>query len=563
MENTTSKKWINGIRNFFLILFAAFSISFIANAFQPEGDEVNFEMGKNMELFGSVYKELHMYYVDEIEPGNLMQIGMDAMLESLDPYTVYIPESQIEDFRFQTTGQYGGIGALIRKEGDFVMITDPYKNYPAQKEGLRAGDIIIAIDGKSIKGKASDEVSSLLKGSPGTTLKIKFTRPGSTEEMEKTLTREEVKIPSVPFYDMIDAETGYIKFTQFTSNSADDVKRAFKALKEKGMKKLIFDLRDNGGGLLNEAVDIVNMFVPKGTEIVRQKGKVSSMNFNYKGNNDPNDLNIPIAVLVNGMSASASEIVAGGLQDLDRAIIVGQRSYGKGLVQQTKSLPYGAMIKLTVAKYYTPSGRCIQKLDYTHKQEGKAVAMADSLIQKFKTKNGREVFDGRGIDPEIFIPEKEYSQITTALFAQDLIFDYATNYRIKNETIADARNFNFTDAMYDDFLVFLKDKEYSYSTATMKEYETLKKIAEKEKYAEGAQAEFDALLKKISPDKNEDLKRFKEEITWFLENEIISRYYYEDGRIEMSLVNDPFIIEAKKVLDDKSRYDAILKGTAK
>lgn len=563
MENITSKKWIKGARNFFLILFAAFSISFIANAFQPEVDEVNFEMGKNMELFGSVYKELHMYYVDEIEPGNLMQIGMDAMLESLDPYTVYIPESQIEDFRFQTTGQYGGIGALIRKEGDFVMVTDPYKNYPAQKEGLRAGDIIIAIDGKSIKGKASDEVSSLLKGSPGTTLRIKFTRPGSTEEMEKTLTREEVKIPSVPFYEMIDAETGYIKFTQFTSNSADDVKRAFKALKEKGMKKLIFDLRDNGGGLLNEAVDIVNMFVPKGTEIVRQKGKVSSMNFNYKGNNDPNDLNIPIAVLVNGMSASASEIVAGGLQDLDRAIIVGQRSYGKGLVQQTKSLPYGAMIKLTVAKYYTPSGRCIQKLDYTHKKEGKAVAMADSLIQKFKTKNGREVFDGRGIDPEIFIPEKEYSQITTALFAQDLIFDYATDYRIKNETIADARNFNFTDAMYEDFLVYLKDKEYSYTTATMKEYETLKKIAEKEKYAEGAQAEFDALLKKISPDKNEDLKRFKEEITWFLENEIISRYYYEDGRIEMSLVNDPFIIEAKKALDDKARYDAILKGTAK
>jgi carboxyl-terminal processing protease len=563
MENTTSKKWIQRTRNFFLILFAAFSISFIANAFQPGGDEVNFEMGKNMELFGSVYKELHMYYVDEIEPGNLMQIGMDAMLESLDPYTVYIPESQIEDFRFQTTGQYGGIGALIRKEGDYVMVTDPYKNYPAQKEGLRAGDIIVAIDGKSIKGKASDEVSSLLKGSPGTTLKIKFKRPGTTEEMEKTLTREEVKIPSVPFYDMIDSETGYIKFTQFTSNSADDVKRAFKALKEKGMKKLIFDLRDNGGGLLNEAVDIVNMFVPKGTEIVKQKGKVSSMNFNYKGNNDPNDLNIPIAVLVNGMSASASEIVAGGLQDLDRAIIVGQRSYGKGLVQQTKSLPYGAMIKLTVAKYYTPSGRCIQKLDYAHKQEGKAVAMADSMIQKFKTKNGREVFDGRGIDPEINIAEKEYSQITTALYAQDLIFDYATDFRNKNETITDARNFEFTDAMYNDFLVFLKDKEYSYTTATMKEFETLKKIAEREKYAEGAQSEFDALLKKISPDKNEDLKRFKEEITWFLENEIISRYYYEDGRIEMSLVNDPFIIEAKKILDDKAKYDAILKGTAK
>jgi carboxyl-terminal processing protease len=563
MQESKTSIWLKKGRNVLLILFAAFSISFIANAFEPEADEVNFEMGKNMELFGSVYKELHMYYVDEIEPGNLMQIGMDAMLESLDPYTNYIPESQIEDFRFQTTGQYGGIGALIRKEGEYIMVTDPYKNYPAQKEGMRAGDIIIAIDGKSIKGKASDEVSSLLKGSPGTTLKIKFTRPGSTEEMEKTLTREEVKIPCVPFYGMIDSETGYIKFTQFTSNSSDDVKKAFKDLKGQGMKKLIFDLRDNGGGLLNEAVSIVNMFVPKGTEIVKQKGKISSMNFNYKGSFEPTDLNIPIAVLIDGMSASASEIVAGGLQDLDRAVIVGQRSYGKGLVQQTKSLPYGAMIKLTVAKYYTPSGRCIQKLDYSHKKEGKAEAVADSMIQKFKTKNGREVFDGRGVDPEIKIDAKEYSQITTALFAQDLIFDYATEYRIKNETISDARNFKVTDAMYNDFLVFLKDKEYTYTTSTMKEFEALKKIAEKEKYAEGAQLEFDALLKKISPNKSDDLKRFKDEISWFLENEIISRYYYEDGRIEMSLVNDPFILEAKKVLDDKNRYEGILKGTAK
>lgn len=563
MQETKSLQWNKRLRNTLLILFAAFSISFMATALQPDNEEVNFEMGKNLELFGSVYKELHMYYVDEIEPGSLMKIGMDAMLESLDPYTVYIPESDIEDFRFQTTGQYGGIGALIRKEGEYVMITDPYKNYPAQKGGLRAGDLIIAIDGKSIKGKSSDEVSSLLKGSPGTTIKIKFTRPGSTEESEKTLTREEVKIPCVPFYSMIDQETGYIKFTQFTSNSADDVKKAFKELKEQGMKKLIFDLRGNGGGLLNESVEIVNMFVPKGTEIVRQKGKVSSMNFTYKGSLDPTDLNIPIAVLVDGMSASASEIVSGALQDLDRAVIVGQRSYGKGLVQQTKTLPYGAMVKLTVAKYYTPSGRCIQKLDYSHKKEGKAEVVADSLIKKFKTKNGREVFDGRGIDPDIKIEEKEYSQITTALFAQDLIFDYATEYRMNNETIADARSFKVTDDMYNDFLVFLKDKEYKYTTSTMKEFENLKKVAAKEKYSEGAQAEFDALMKKLSPDKTEDLKRFKDEIIWFLENEIISRYYYEDGRIEMSLVNDPFIIEAKKVLDDKTRYENILKGTAK
>lgn len=547
----------------FITLISVFSFTYFSYAVQPEPEEVNFEMGKNLELFGSVYKELHMYYVDELEPGDLMKTGMDAMLESLDPYTVYIPESQIEDFRFQTTGQYGGIGALIRKEGDYCMITDPYKNFPAQKADLRAGDIITAIDGKTIKGKSSDEVSSLLKGSPGTSLKLKIKRPGETEEFEKSLTREEVKIPSVPFYDMIDAETGYIKFTQFTSNSSDDVKNAFQALKQKGMKKLVFDLRGNGGGLLNEAVNIVNFFVPKGTEIVKQKGKVSSMNFNYKGSFEPIDLTIPIVVLVDGMSASASEIVSGALQDLDRAVILGQRSYGKGLVQQTKTLPYGAMIKLTVAKYYTPSGRCIQKLDYSHKKDGKAEAVADSLIRKYKTKNGREVFDGRGIDPEIVIPEKEYSQITTALYAQDLIFDFATEFRIKNEKITDARNFKLTDDQYNEFLDFLKDKEYKYTTATMKHFEELKKAAEKEKYAEGANAEFDALLKKLSPDKTEDLKRFKDEIKWFLENEIIARYYYDDGRIEMSLVNDPFLIEAKKVLDDKNRYEGILKGTAK
>ncbi len=561
MQDLSQKRsWLSSL---LLLTVAVFSLSFIASSLKPEGDEVNFEMGKNLELFGSIYKELHMYYVDELEPGELMKTGMDAMLESLDPYTVYIPESQIEDFRVQTTGQYGGIGAMIRMDGDYVIITDPYENYPAQKGGLRAADKIISIDGKSIKGKSTEEVSSLLKGSPGTTIKIKFIRAGETDETEKTLTREEVKIPCVPFYDMIDAETGYIKFTQFTANSADEVKKAFKALKDKGMKKLVFDLRGNGGGFLNEAVDIVNFFVPRGTEIVKQKGKVSAMNANYKGENEPIDLTIPIVVLMDGMSASASEIVGGGLQDLDRAVIVGQRSYGKGLVQQTKTLPFGAMLKLTVAKYYTPSGRCIQKLDYSHKKEGKAEAVADSLIKKFKTKNGREVFDGRGIDPDVKIEEKEYAEITRTLFGENLIFDYATEYRIKNETISDARNFTFTDEMYNDFLVFLKDKTYSYTTATMKKYEDLKKIAEKEKYAEGAQAEFDALLKKITPEKDADLKRFKEEIKWFLENEIIARYHYEDGRIEKSLVDDPFLIEAKKLLDDKVRYEAILKGTGK
>lgn len=561
--NLLSNKIQNITRKMAIVLLAIFTLSFIAVQIKPAEDEVSFEMGKNLELFGAVYKEIHNLYVDEIEPGGLMKTGIDAMLESLDPYTVYIPESQIEDFRFQTTGQYGGIGALIRKEGDYVIITDPYENYPAHKAELQAGDKILEIDGKSIKGKNSEDVSSLLKGSPGTTLKVKVERPGQKELIEKTLTREEVKIPSVPFYDMIDNETGYLKFTQFTANSASEVKKGFMALKEKGMKKFIFDLRGNGGGFLNEAVDIVNMFVPRGTVIVKQKGKIASMNITYKGQSEPTDLNIPIVVLVDGNSASASEIVSGGLQDLDRAVIVGQRSYGKGLVQQTKPLPYGAMIKLTVAKYYTPSGRCIQKLDYSHKQDGKAIAVADSLIQKFKTKNGREVFDGRGIDPDVMVAEKEFSQITQVLVAKNFIFDYATQFKLVNKEIEDARKFKITDAQYNDFLVFLKDKDYSYTTASMRKFEELKKMAEKEKYAESAQKELDALMNKLNPDKSDDLMRFKDEIKWFLENEIISRYYYQNGRIEMALVADPDIIEAKKVLDDKTRYDGILKGKEK
>lgn len=546
-----------------IVLLSVFTLSFIAVQIKPAEDEVSFEMGKNLELFGAVYKEIHSLYVDDIEPGGLMKTGIDAMLESLDPYTVYIPESQIEDFRFQTTGQYGGIGALIRKDGEYVIITDPYENYPAHKAELQAGDKILEIDGKSIKGKNSEEVSSLLKGSPGTTLKVKVERPGQKDLIEKTLTREEVKIPSVPFYDMIDSETGYLKFTQFTANSASEVKKGFMALKERGMKKFIFDLRGNGGGFLNEAVEIVNMFVPRGTVIVKQKGKIASMNITYKGQSEPTDLNIPIVVLVDGNSASASEIVSGGLQDLDRAVIVGQRSYGKGLVQQTKPLPYGAMIKLTVAKYYTPSGRCIQKLDYSHKQDGKAIAVADSLIQKFKTKNGREVFDGRGIDPDVLVSEKEFSQITQVLVAKNFIFDYATQFKLVNKEIEDARKFKITDAQYNDFLVFLKDKDYSYTTASMRKFEELKKMAEKEKYAESAEKEFEALMKKLNPDKSDDLMRFKDEIKWFLENEIISRYYYQNGRIEMALVADPDIIEAKKVLDDKTRYEGILKGKSK
>lgn len=523
----------------------------------------DFEISKNMEIYGAVYKEINSYYVDQPQPGQLMKEGIDGMLRSLDPYTVYYPESDIEDYRFMTTGQYGGIGSMIQKHGDFSVVTDPYEGYPAQKAGLEAGDIILAVDGKEITGLHTDDVSRLLKGAPGTAVKIKIKR--NDEVLDKTLTREEIKIKDVPYFGMVDDKTGYIKLNSFTNSASSEVKAAFKTLKdEKGMKQLIFDLRGNGGGLLNEAVSIVNIFVPQGTEIVRQKGRMPNMNAIYYAKEQPLDDKMPLVVLVDGGSASASEIVSGSIQDLDRGIVIGTQSYGKGLVQQTKNLPYNTVVKLTVAKYYTPSGRCIQRLDYSHKDEkGKAIAVADSLITKFKTRNGREVYDGHGIDPDIKIEEREYSKILISLITQHIIFDYATIFRRSNKTIGDARNFSITDEQYNAFLAYTKDKDYSYTTSSEKEFETLKKIAEEENYFSGAEKEFDELLKKLQPSKEEDLIRFKREIKEFLELEIVGRYYFQTGKTEHALNNDPYILSSVKILNDTKRYNGILDGSVK
>lgn len=547
----------------FAFLVTVATAGFFSLSFTPV-ESNDFELSKNIEIFGSVYKEVHAFYVDEPQPGKLMKEGIDGMLKSLDPYTVYIPESDIEDYRFMTTGQYGGIGALIRTREKYVMITDPYEGYPAQKAGLMAGDKILEIDGKLLEGKTSDEVSRFLKGQAGTTVKLKVKREGE-EPFEKTLTREEIKIKDVPYYGMIDAETGYIKLNGFTQTASSEVKAAFRDLKEKkGMKKLVFDLRGNGGGLLMEAVNIVNIFVPRGQEIVSQKGRMQGMSAVYHGKEEPLDTQIPVAVLIDGGSASASEIVAGGIQDLDRGIIIGNRSYGKGLVQQTKQLPFNSMVKITVAKYYTPSGRCIQKLDYSHKdQSGKAIVFADSLVGKFKTKNGREVFDARGIDPDIKVEEKEYSKITAAIYANDLIFDFATKFRKENEKIDPAKTFTLTEKQYEQFLEYIKDREISYQTSSEVKFEELKKTAEKEKYYEGSEKEFEALLNKIKPDKKSDLMKFRSEIKEILENEIVSRYYFQNGRVELSLKNDQVILKAVEILNDTEKYKGILNGTVK
>lgn len=538
-------------------------VFFSFKAFQPAPEETNlFEIRKNSEIFFDVYKLVDAMYVDQPEPGKIMRIGIDAMLNSLDPYTNYIPESQMEDYRFMTTGQYGGIGAIIRKSGDFVMVTEPYEGNPAHQAGIMAGDLILEIDGKSIKGKASDEVSSLLKGQPGSKVKIKFERDGKTQSAE--LERKEVKVPDVPYFGMIDGETGYIKLNSFTQTAHKDVDAAFKELKTQGMKKLIFDLRGNGGGLLIESVKIVNMFVPKGEKVVEMRGRLSEMNKTYRTTDMPLDTDMRIVVLVDDGSASASEIVSGSLQDLDRAIVVGNTTYGKGLVQQTHDLKYNGKIKITIAKYYTPSGRCIQKLDYGHKgDDGRAVEVPDSLITYFKTRNGRAVTDGRGVEPDVLVELPDYSPISVALMREDIIFNFATKFRLKNEAVADPETFRIDQALFKEFEDYTRSYNFEYKTATMEHLKKLKKTAETERYLASSEAEFDALMKKLTPDVAGDLMRFKDQISLLLENEIISRYYFQKGRYRASFHRDNALIKAREILNDKEKYNAILKGTAK
>ncbi len=528
---------------------------------QNQGQEEYFEIAKNISIFNDVYKNINTYFVDETQPGQLMKTGIDAMLRSLDPYTNYIPESNIEDYRMMQTGQYGGIGALIKQQGDYIVISEPYDNFPAAKADIKAGDKILEIDGKSIKGKSSSEVSELLKGTAGTELKLKIERPKTTTPIEKTIEREVVKIPSVPHYQMLDDKTGYIKLTSFTQTASKEVGDAFKTLRDSNtLSQLILDLRGNGGGLLNEAVKIVNFFVKRGVKVVETKGRFKENNYVYKTTAKPMDTEIPLIVLIDGNSASASEIVSGSLQDLDRAIIVGQQSFGKGLVQQVKDLDYNTKLKVTIAKYYTSSGRCIQRLDYSdRKKTGKGTSISDSLISYFKTKNGRKVRDGRGIDPDIEIPEETFSTLTQKLVIKDVIFNYATDYYYSHDNIAPPQDFSLTTSEYDAFKTYAKSFDFEYDTYSYKAAERLKETTEKEGFDENTSEELDALLKKLAPNKDRDLEKFKDEIQLLLINEIVSRYYLQKGRTKASLSHDEFIIKAIETLNDKEQYAKILK----
>ena len=542
-----------------LIIAAISTSSFFAISFVDN----QFEISKNLDIFATLFREVNIYYVEETNPGELLKKGIDAMLESLDPYTNYIPESDIEDYRFMTTGEYGGIGALIRQKGDYVVIAEPYEGYPAQIAELMAGDIILEVNGKSAKGKTTSDISKILKGQPNTEVKLLIKRENEQENIEKTVIRQEIKLNDVSYYGMINDKTGYIKLSGFTATASKEFKEAFITLKEKhNMKNLIFDLRGNGGGLLRESVNIVNIFVDKGQEIVSTKGRVKNWDRVHKALNAPVDLEVPVTVLTDRNSASASEIVSGALQDLDRAVIIGQRTFGKGLVQQTRPLSYNAQMKVTVAKYYIPSGRGIQKLDYSHRnKDGSVESIADSLIKPFKTKNGRVVYDAKGIAPDIETEEKKYASITASLAAESWIFDYATIYRAKHPAIPAPSEFKLSDAEYDAFVKFMEGKTYDYSTATEKVVEELKTTAEKEKYFAAFTQEYEILRNKIKKNKQADLYTFKDEIKEFLENEIVSRYYYQKGRIEASIKYDTEIQKAIEVLENKTFYVSILDGT--
>ncbi len=509
-----------------------------------------FEISKNLEIFTGLYRDINLYYVDETKPGELMKKGIDAMLESLDPYTVYIPESKIEDYRFMTTGSYGGIGANIMQIDGRTFISDPYEESPANKAGLKAGDELIEIDGKPLKNYTTEQISEVLKGQAATEVKVTLIPLGATTTVTKKITREVIKLKDVPYFGMVNTETGYIKLVSFTETASSEVKEAFVNLRDKqGMKQLILDLRGNGGGLLREAVNIVNFFVPKGEVVVDTRGKVKEWDQIHYALNQPLDTKIPLVVLIDEGSASASEIVSGSLQDLDRAVIVGETSYGKGLVQQTRDLFYNSKLKVTVQKYYTPSGRCIQKLDYSHRSEnGQVAQVPDSLLKKFKTKGGRTVMDGRGIDPDVRVADEELAKIVRPLFEQFLFFKFANNYVLAHPSISSAKTFHLTDADYAAFTAMCSEKKLDYKTDTELALEELHKTAEKERYLQDALKEYESLAHKLVPDTKGDLQKFKRQILLILENEIIARYYYDKGRVEATLSGDPVLAKGIEYL---------------
>jgi carboxyl-terminal processing protease len=548
------------MKKFFIALAILLAAGFSFYSFT--NDQKNFEIAKNLDIFFTLFRELNAFYVDEVNPNTLVKTSIDKMLESLDPYTNYISEADVEDFRFMTTGEYAGIGALISKQNDKIIIAEPYEGFPAQKYGLKAGDIILEVEGKSTSTMETEDVSNLLKGPAMRPVKIKVQRPTDNKILEVDVVREKITIDAVPYYGMLDQNTAYIRLANFTQDCSEDVKKAYLELKGKhNPGSLILDLRSNPGGLLIESVKIMNLFVPKGTEIVSTRGKVKEWDNVYKAMQNPIDTTIKIAVLINRASASASEIIAGAMQDLDRGLIIGTRSFGKGLVQTTRDLSYNAKLKVTTAKYYIPSGRCIQALDYSHRNEDGSVGLVpDSLVTEFKTKNGRNVYDGGGVVPDLKVDQDMLSTLSVELITRYHIFDYATQFAGKNNSIPQPEEFQITDAIFDEFSEYVRQSGFNYDSQTEDAYAELVKIAKNEKYFDVASEEFKALEDRIKPDLNKDLGVFRSEISELLKEEIVSRYYYQKGSVRATLSSDKNIEKAIEVLNDQNVFAGFFKA---
>ncbi|TGE14816.1 S41 family peptidase [Hymenobacter elongatus] len=540
------------------------SAALLASFRTASDNERYFEIAKNLDIFATLFKEVNTFYVDEVAPAKLVKTGIDAMLKSLDPYTNYIPEDDIEDFRTLTTGQYGGIGAIVVKRSGKTIVQSAYEGYPAQKAGLLPGDEILTINSIAVEKKNNSDISKLLKGQANSLVKLEVTRYGQEKPIEINITRDKIQVDNVPYYGMLSPEVGYFQLGSFTVDAGKEVRMAVSKLKEMGAKKIVFDIRDNPGGLLNEAVNISNVFVDKGVDVVSTKGKVTEWNKTYKALDAPLDTQIPVVIITSSRSASASEIVSGVLQDYDRAVVVGERTFGKGLVQATRPLSYNSQLKVTTAKYYIPSGRCIQEIDYAHRaDDGTLGKFPDSLRTAFKTQSGRVVYDGGGVAPDVEVQEKEIADITRVLMQKNYVFDYATRYRAEHSTIVAAREFQLSDAEYQKFVQFLTGKDITYSTDMEKSLTELSKKAKEEKHYDDVKSELDAIRKKVSTNKSNDLTRFKPEIRELLEQEIVSRYYFQKGGIEASFDDDPNILTALQVINDAPRYAALLKpGTS-
>ena len=554
MKIKNQKSKIIGI---FAVVALSLSVSFAMLS------DREFQIVKNMDIFFSLFRELNLFYVDEPDPERLIGSGIEGMLEILDPYTTYIPESEMEDFKTVTTGQYGGVGITIRNIENAMTVTEVFRNSSADKAGLRVGDLLMKLDGKWITGKSESEVAELLTGTPNTKLTITWLQARTQNEFTRELTHETITIPNVPYFGTIDDanKIGYIRLSNFSTNAGKELKEALLSLKKTyPIEALILDLRGNPGGLLVEAVEIVNLFINRGQEVVSTRGRVKQWDNIYFTRHEPVDTVIPLAIVVNRSSASAAEIVAGAIQDLDRGIIVGQRTFGKGLVQATRPLSYNAQLKVTTAKYYIPSGRCIQALDYAHREaDGSVGYVPDSLIREYKTlKSKRTVRDGGGVTPDVEALPESLSRIAFTLYVRNLIFSYATEYTHQHDTISPAKKFTLTEKEYEDYVAYLQDKFFDYQTETELTFQKLKDIAARERYMENASAEFDALQAKLSHDRFKDLELYKADIKELLEEEISSRYYYQAGRIANTLRKDTQIHVAVNMLNDTKNYSAIL-----